>query len=255
MEAEEGTILFSETLIGKDGALCCLPNVGSTKSPVSVVGESKLHWFGTVHGRWPVCPPGSASPNAAAVREAPRTGRGFRFFRMDIVGVRQTAAAVAGQLSMGRSGQNKRPPGFSPSSGKGGSRSSSRANASSSTPRLDANNHSHARPPIRAVTAQIPAKQRGFSALRFSDPGLPPRRCPRPFAASPESCQAKSEPYGARAACPLAAGLDLPPPSNSEHGCDICLRRSSAANHLASIISKHQIIATVSAIPGPLASR
>lgn len=157
--------------------------------------------------------------------------RGFRFFRTDC---RWDAAGTINGLV-------PRP----------------RANASSSTPRLDANDHdrSRARPPIRAVTAQIPAKQRGFSALRFSDPGLPPRRRPRPFAASPESCQAKSEPYGARAACPLAAGLDPPPPCNSEHGCDICLRRSSAANHLASIISKHQIIATVSAIPGPLASR
>jgi hypothetical protein len=62
----------------KKCALCCLRNVWPTKSLVSVVQESKLHWFGTVYGRSPVRPPGKYVTNAAAVREALRK-RGFRF--------------------------------------------------------------------------------------------------------------------------------------------------------------------------------
>ena len=80
---------------------------------------------------------------------------------------------------------------------------------------------------------RLPAKQRGSPAQLFS--GLGPWRLERPvpFAETPESCQAKSEPYGTKSAFPLGAGHDPPPPSNSGHGCGICLRRSLVANHLA----------------------
>lgn len=73
------------------------------------------------------------------------------------------------------------------------------------------------------------AKQRSFWASLFR--GLAVLRRPRLFVGNLESCQAKSEPYGAKSAFPRRAGFYLPPPSNSERGCDICLRRSSEANH------------------------
>jgi hypothetical protein len=63
-------------------ALCCLRNVWPTKSLVSFVQDSKLHWFGTVYGRSPVRPPGSTSPTRQ-LSGKPREHGGASAFKLD----------------------------------------------------------------------------------------------------------------------------------------------------------------------------
>jgi len=176
-------------------------------------------------------PPWKYVTNAAAVREAPRIWRGFRFSIWTIIGVRQIAPTFGctPRVSTPRTARSV------PSCGSAQSRIAEQARA----PRggcpwhdavqadLDTN---RPRPKARSLAdpfGQLPAKQRGSPALLLSGLGPRYRKCPPPFAETPESCQAKSEPCGTKSAYPLGAGLDLPPPSNVEHGCDICLRRSS----------------------------
>jgi hypothetical protein len=231
-------------------ALCCLRNVWPTKSLVSFVQESKLHWFGTVYGRSPVRPPGSTSPTRQ-LSGKPREHGGVSAFKLDhywrevdciavplpnvIARVSTLRAKNGGQYhrvvwparrkvelrSLSTCAEGRQPLAQRPSKHRvaGWTRTGQ--------------DRARARLPIRPVKAQFPAKQRGSPALLFSGLGPRYRKRPPPFAETPGSCQAKSEPCGTKSAYRLGVGLDLPPPSNSEHGCDICLRRSSAANHLA----------------------
>ena len=164
-------------------------------------------------------PPWKYVTNAAAVREAPRTSRGFRFSSRTIIGVRQIASTFRCRTSMRefrRSGRKDVRP-ISPC-GSARSRTGELRHVAKTAVATALFKHrlaeqtgpdrARARLPIRPVKAQLPTKQRGSPALPFSGLGPRDRKRPPLFAETPESCQAKSEPCGTKSAYPLGAGLD-----------------------------------------------